>query len=46
MDKGYIPEDQQLKGSWAGAMGQSQFMPTSICPTQRTVMVMEKWTSE
>ena len=29
MDKGYIPEDQQLKGSWAGAMGQSQFMPTS-----------------
>ncbi|BBG58818.1 Membrane-bound lytic murein transglycosylase B precursor [Providencia rustigianii] len=29
MDKGYIPEEQQLKGSWAGAMGQSQFMPTS-----------------
>ena len=29
MDKGYIPEDQALKGSWAGAMGQSQFMPTS-----------------
>lgn len=29
MDKDYIPEDQQLKGSWAGAMGQSQFMPTS-----------------
>ncbi|EKT57528.1 lytic murein transglycosylase [Providencia sneebia] len=29
MDKGYIPDDQQLKGSWAGAMGQSQFMPTS-----------------
>ncbi|MDC9595296.1 lytic murein transglycosylase [Xenorhabdus anantnagensis] len=25
----YINEDQKLKGSWAGAMGQSQFMPTS-----------------
>ncbi|MEQ1963564.1 lytic murein transglycosylase [Xenorhabdus khoisanae] len=25
----YIDEDQTLKGSWAGAMGQSQFMPTS-----------------
>ncbi|KPD02856.1 lytic murein transglycosylase [Moellerella wisconsensis] len=29
IDKGYIPHEQQLKGSWAGAMGQSQFMPTS-----------------
>ncbi|CDG17789.1 lytic murein transglycosylase [Xenorhabdus doucetiae] len=25
----YINQDQTLKGSWAGAMGQSQFMPTS-----------------
>ncbi|MBI6547313.1 lytic murein transglycosylase [Xenorhabdus lircayensis] len=25
----YIDEDQTLSGSWAGAMGQSQFMPTS-----------------
>ncbi|BET96795.1 lytic murein transglycosylase [Xenorhabdus taiwanensis] len=25
----YIDEDQTLKGSWAGAMGQNQFMPTS-----------------
>ncbi|WP_416775797.1 lytic murein transglycosylase [Xenorhabdus budapestensis] len=25
----YIDGDQTLKGSWAGAMGQSQFMPTS-----------------
>ncbi|MDC9593002.1 lytic murein transglycosylase [Xenorhabdus sp. IM139775] len=25
----YINEDQTLKGSWAGAMGQSQFMPSS-----------------
>ncbi|AOM39905.1 lytic murein transglycosylase [Xenorhabdus hominickii] len=25
----YIDETQTLKGSWAGAMGQSQFMPTS-----------------
>ncbi|MEQ1974464.1 lytic murein transglycosylase [Xenorhabdus sp. SGI240] len=25
----YIDKDQALKGSWAGAMGQNQFMPTS-----------------
>ncbi|OTA15679.1 type III effector HopAJ2 [Xenorhabdus vietnamensis] len=25
----YISEDQTLKGSWAGAMGQNQFIPTS-----------------
>ncbi|MDX7999484.1 lytic murein transglycosylase [Xenorhabdus sp. Reich] len=29
MQNQYIDEDQTLKGSWAGAMGQSQFMPTS-----------------
>lgn len=29
IDRGHIPADQQLKGSWAGAMGQNQFMPTS-----------------
>lgn len=29
IDDGHIPADQQLKGSWAGAMGQNQFMPTS-----------------
>ena len=28
LDKGYIPLDQ-MKGSWAGAMGQTQFMPSS-----------------
>lgn len=28
VDRGYIPLDQ-LKGSWAGAMGQPQFMPSS-----------------
>jgi membrane-bound lytic murein transglycosylase B len=28
IDKGYIELDQ-MKGSWAGAMGQSQFMPSS-----------------
>ncbi|PHM73387.1 lytic murein transglycosylase [Xenorhabdus kozodoii] len=29
MENQYIDEDQTLKGSWAGAMGQNQFMPTS-----------------
>ncbi|MDX7988041.1 lytic murein transglycosylase [Xenorhabdus sp. 12] len=29
MENQYIAEDQTLKGSWAGAMGQNQFMPTS-----------------
>lgn len=29
MDKGYVPKHHRLKGSWAGAMGQTQFMPTS-----------------
>ncbi|MGJ0622705.1 lytic murein transglycosylase [Xenorhabdus bovienii] len=29
IEKKYIDENQTLKGSWAGAMGQSQFMPTS-----------------
>jgi membrane-bound lytic murein transglycosylase B len=28
LDKGYIEADQ-MKGSWAGAMGQTQFMPSS-----------------
>ena len=28
LDKGYIELDQ-MKGSWAGAMGQTQFMPSS-----------------
>jgi membrane-bound lytic murein transglycosylase B len=28
LDKGYI-EPEQMKGSWAGAMGQTQFMPSS-----------------
>ena len=28
LDKGYI-ELEQMKGSWAGAMGQTQFMPSS-----------------
>lgn len=28
LDKGYI-EPERLKGSWAGAMGQTQFMPSS-----------------
>ena len=28
LDKGYI-EPGQMKGSWAGAMGQTQFMPSS-----------------
>jgi membrane-bound lytic murein transglycosylase B len=28
LDKGYI-ELEQMKGSWAGAMGQAQFMPSS-----------------
>ena len=28
LDQGHIPV-QELKGSWAGAMGQNQFMPTS-----------------
>jgi membrane-bound lytic murein transglycosylase B len=28
VDRGYIPLDQ-LRGSWAGAMGQPQFMPSS-----------------
>jgi membrane-bound lytic murein transglycosylase B len=28
LDKGYIEPDQ-MKGSWAGAMGQTQFMPSS-----------------
>ncbi|MEQ1968168.1 lytic murein transglycosylase [Xenorhabdus nematophila] len=29
MENQYIGEGQTLNGSWAGAMGQSQFMPTS-----------------
>ncbi len=29
LENQYINEDQTLKGSWAGAMGQNQFMPTS-----------------
>ncbi|PHM65827.1 type III effector HopAJ2 [Xenorhabdus stockiae] len=29
IEKKYIGAGQTLKGSWAGAMGQSQFMPTS-----------------
>ncbi|QLK88270.1 lytic murein transglycosylase [Arsenophonus endosymbiont of Aphis craccivora] len=29
MDKGYVSKNQRLKGSWAGAMGQTQFMLTS-----------------
>ncbi|WP_238149079.1 lytic murein transglycosylase [Arsenophonus endosymbiont of Aleurodicus floccissimus] len=29
MDKGYVSKNQRLKGSWAGVMGQTQFMPTS-----------------
>lgn len=29
MDKGYVSKNQRLKSSWAGAMGQTQFMPTS-----------------
>ncbi|WP_339053766.1 lytic murein transglycosylase [Arsenophonus endosymbiont of Crataerina pallida] len=29
MDKGYVSKNHRLKGSWAGAMGQTQFMPTS-----------------
>ena len=28
LDKGYI-EPERMKGSWAGAMGQTQFMPSS-----------------
>jgi membrane-bound lytic murein transglycosylase B len=33
-DKGYIELDQ-MKGSWAGAMGQTQFMPSSCWRTRR-----------
>ncbi len=29
MDKGYVSKNHRLKGSWVGAMGQTQFMPTS-----------------
>lgn len=29
MDNGSVPKNRRLKGSWAGAMGQTQFMPTS-----------------
>ncbi|MBD2792891.1 lytic murein transglycosylase [Xenorhabdus szentirmaii] len=29
MESQYIDENKTLKGSWAGAMGQNQFMPTS-----------------
>ncbi len=29
IEKGYIKNDKTLIGSWAGAMGQSQFMPSS-----------------
>ncbi|QIQ21763.1 lytic murein transglycosylase [Zophobihabitans entericus] len=29
LERGYITKDK-LKGSWAGAMGQSQFMPSSL----------------
>ncbi|OAT38883.1 lytic murein transglycosylase [Proteus myxofaciens] len=30
LENGHIPEGQRLKGSWAGAMGQTQFMPSSF----------------
>ncbi|HGJ5880244.1 MAG TPA: lytic transglycosylase domain-containing protein [Arsenophonus nasoniae] len=30
MDNGYVPKNRRLKGSWAGAMGQTQFMPASF----------------
>lgn len=30
IEEGYIPQGQRLKGSWAGAMGQTQFMPSSF----------------
>lgn len=30
IEAGHIPQGQRLKGSWAGAMGQTQFMPSSF----------------
>lgn len=30
IEEGHIPKGQRLKGSWAGAMGQTQFMPSSF----------------
>lgn len=30
IEDGHIPQGQRLKGSWAGAMGQTQFMPSSF----------------
>lgn len=30
IENGHIPQGQRLKGSWAGAMGQTQFMPSSF----------------
>lgn len=30
IESGHLPEGQRLKGSWAGAMGQTQFMPSSF----------------
>lgn len=30
IEGGHLPEGQRLKGSWAGAMGQTQFMPSSF----------------
>lgn len=30
IEEGHIPQGQRLKGSWAGAMGQTQFMPSSF----------------
>ncbi|CRL59706.1 lytic murein transglycosylase [Proteus vulgaris] len=30
IEEGHLPQGQRLKGSWAGAMGQTQFMPSSF----------------
>lgn len=30
IENGHLPVGQRLKGSWAGAMGQTQFMPSSF----------------
>ncbi|MBI6529687.1 lytic murein transglycosylase [Proteus vulgaris] len=30
IEEGHLPQGQRLRGSWAGAMGQTQFMPTSF----------------
>ncbi len=34
IDRGYIPADK-LAGSWAGAFGQTQFMPSTTCGSRR-----------